>query len=67
MTSLLNVYAICQVIDVLRNFSYILTMTYFIMSFLSYNNSIINTQARSMTLLGNVTSILAGNIVKKFV
>jgi hypothetical protein len=67
MTSLLNVYAICQVIDVLGRFSYILTMTYFIMSFLSYNNSIINTQARSMTLLGNVTSILAGNIVKKFV
>jgi hypothetical protein len=67
MTSLLNVYAICQVIDVLGRFSYILTMTYLIMSFLSYNIKIINTQARSMTLLGNVTSILAGNIVKKFV
>jgi hypothetical protein len=67
MTSLLNVYAICQVIDVLGRFSYILTMTYFIMSFISYDISIVNTQARSMTLLGNVTSILAGNIVKKFV
>jgi hypothetical protein len=67
MTSLLNVYAMCQVIDVLKRFRYILTMTYFIMSFLSYNINVKNTQSRSTTLLGNVTSILVGNIVKKFV